>query len=55
MKKAVGLLAALLVMVSSVSAHAAETAKILGDANGDGAVTVLDVAAIQKHLVELEK
>lgn len=55
MKKAVGLLAALLVLLSSVGAYAAETAKILGDANGDGAVTVLDVTAIQKHLVELEK
>ncbi len=55
MKKAVGLLTALLVLLSSVSAHAAETAKLWGDANGDGAVTVLDVTTIQKHLVELEK
>ena len=54
MKKAVGLLAALLVMVSSVSAHAAENAKILGDANGDGYVNVNDVTAIQRHAAELE-
>lgn len=54
MKKAVGLLAALLVMVSSVSAHAAENAKILGDANGDGCVNINDVTCIQRHVAELE-
>ncbi len=42
------------VLLSVISVHAAETEKIWGDANGDGTVTVLDVTAIQKHLVELE-
>lgn len=54
MKKAVGLLAALFVMVSSVSAHAAENAKILVDANGDGYVNINDVTCIQRHVAELE-
>ena len=53
MKKLTVLLIAA-VLLSVISVHAAETEKIWGDANGDGTVTVLDVTAIQKHLVELE-
>ena len=53
MKKLTVLLIAA-VLLSVISVHAVETEKIWGDANGDGTVTVLDVTAIQKHLVELE-
>ena len=54
MKKLTVLLIAAVMLLSVVGVHAAETEKIWGDANGDGTVTVLDVTAIQKHLVELE-
>ena len=54
MKKLTVLLIAAVMLLAVVGVHAAETEKIWGDANGDGTVTVLDVTAIQKHLVELE-
>lgn len=55
MKRLTGLLIVVIMLLSVISVHAAETKKIWGDANGDGTVTVLDVTAIQKHLVELDK
>ena len=55
MKRLTGLLIVVIMLLSVISVHAAETQKIWGDANGDGTVTVLDVTAIQKHLVELDK
>ena len=55
MKRLTGLLIVVIMLLLVISVHAAETERIWGDANGDGMVTVLDVTAIQKHLVELEK